>query len=293
MTELRTILVTGATGLQGGAVARALLARGYRVRALTRAPDGPAARELARAGAVLVAGDFDDPASVGAAAEGADSVYLMSTPLEQGPAAETRQALGALEAVVAAGVRQVVHGSAAAADQHTGIDWFDSKIPIEKAVRQVPSRWTIVAPVVFMDVVRAPHVIAALRYGQLAMALPSDRPLQYVDVRDIGGFVAQVVERPEEFSGQRVEIASDRLTGPQLAAVLAGAAGRPVSYAEMELEQLRAYGGEQLETMFRWFARVGFSVDVPALHTRYPEVGWHDFAAWAGAQDWSELDARE
>lgn len=291
MTELRTVLVTGATGLQGGAVARALLARGHRVRALTRDPAAPAARELAALGATPVAGDFDDPATLRAAAEGADTVYLMSTPLEQGPQGETRQALGALDALSAAGPAHLIYGSAAAADQGTGIDWFDSKIPVEKAVQRYPSRWTIVAPVVFMNVARAPHVLAALRYGRLAMALAPDRPLQYVDPRDIGGFVARVAERPGDFDGQRVEIASQELTGPELAAVLGEATHRQVSYQEMELAQLREYGGPQLVAMFRWFSEVGFSVDVPGLHARWPEVGWHTFASWAREQDWSELDA--
>jgi uncharacterized protein YbjT (DUF2867 family) len=84
ITDDRTVLVIGATGQQGGAAARALLARGWNVRAFVRDPGTPAARGLAAAGARLVVGEVDDPLSVGAAMTGAYGVFL-ALPMLNGP----------------------------------------------------------------------------------------------------------------------------------------------------------------------------------------------------------------
>jgi uncharacterized protein YbjT (DUF2867 family) len=104
MTVPRSVLVTGATGQQGGAVARALLSRGHRVKALTRNPDSDAARHLMLAGAHLVTGDLGDVASVLKAASGVDTRFLMGNSDEAGTEEETRQGIIAAEAAKAAGV---------------------------------------------------------------------------------------------------------------------------------------------------------------------------------------------
>ena len=108
MSESYTVLVTGATGQQGGAVARVLLKRGHRVRGFTRRADSPAARQLERLGAELAIGNFDDPASIERAAEGVDAVYAMATPYEAGIEVETRQGITLVDAVKAAGVEHLI-----------------------------------------------------------------------------------------------------------------------------------------------------------------------------------------
>ena len=292
MTAPRTVLVTGATGAQGGAVARALLDRGHRVRALTRKPDSDPAATLRTRGAEIVTGDFDDGASLRAAADGTDCVFAMGTPMETGAEGETRQSLAVVDAAVEAGVPHLVYSSAAGADRETGIGWFESKRRVERHLADIGTPWTIVAPAVFMDVVRAPHVVDAIRWsGRLAMALPPTRRLQYVDVADIGGFVAEIVERPPEFAGRRFDIASDALNGTVLASILAEVTERPITYAEMSIGQLCEYGGPELGAMFSWFDTVGFDVDIPALRAAHPGVGWHTFRSWATEQDWSLLDS--
>lgn len=120
------IAVTGATGAQGGATARALLRHGSRVRALTRRPSSTAAEELRGLGAEVAYADFDDRAGLDAALAGADALFTMST-LHRGDAesvadAEVRQAISLLDAAAASGtVRHIVFTSAANADRGTGI----------------------------------------------------------------------------------------------------------------------------------------------------------------------------
>src|SRR5436309_13817371 len=116
MNDAKTILVTGATGQQGGALARLLLERGQRVRAMTRKPDSPAARALTGRGAELAAGDFDDRASLERAMQGIDAVFVVATPAEAGVEAEIRQATTVADAAKAAGVRHLVYSSVANAD---------------------------------------------------------------------------------------------------------------------------------------------------------------------------------
>src|SRR4051812_29113567 len=122
----RSVLVTGATGQQGGALARHLRSQGYRVVAFTRRADSPAARALEALGAELAIGDFDDPASLEAAARRADTLFAMATPFEDGPEAEIRQGMNLVDAARRAGVRHFVYSSVAGADRLTGIPHFDS-----------------------------------------------------------------------------------------------------------------------------------------------------------------------
>src|SRR5688572_21196625 len=127
-----TILVTGATGQQGGALARLLLEKRRNVRALTRRADSPAASELRGHGAELAIGDFDDRASLERAMRGVDAVYLMATPFGAGIEAEVRQGTTAADVAADAGVRHLVYSSVSDADRQTGIPHFDSKYAIER-----------------------------------------------------------------------------------------------------------------------------------------------------------------
>ena len=93
MPQSKLVLVTGATGKQGGAVVEALLTRGHQVRALTRNSASSAANRLRQQGVEIAVGDFTDHDSLVRAARGADAVYAMSTPYEQGAEKETAQGI--------------------------------------------------------------------------------------------------------------------------------------------------------------------------------------------------------
>src|SRR5712671_7170711 len=125
-------LVAGATGKQGGAVVEALLTRGHQVRALTRNPASPAAIRLREQGVEIAVGDFTDHDSLVRAIRGADAVYAMSTPYEQGPENETAQGITMTDAAKAAGVAHLISSSVASANRATGIPHFDSKYAVEK-----------------------------------------------------------------------------------------------------------------------------------------------------------------
>jgi len=284
-----TVLVAGATGRQGGAVARLLLDKGHGVRALTRKPRSPAAESLRALGAHIVEGNLEDSPSVQRAAEGADAFFLVATPFEKGIEAEVRQGRQAAAAAKKEGVKHLVYSSVAGADRGTGIPHFDSKREVELYVQELGIPYSIVAPVFFMESLLGPMSLQRLRTGTLSMPLPPTRELQMIAVADIARFVRLVLERPSEFQGKRIDIASDSLTGPEMAKVLTEVTGSAIGYSEAPLARVRAQS-EDFARMWEWFDRVGYNSDINALRRAYPEVGWHDFRQWVREQDWTVLD---
>ncbi|MYX96136.1 NmrA family NAD(P)-binding protein [Streptomyces sp. SID486] len=286
-----TIAVTGATGAQGGATARALLAAGHQVRALTRQPNAPAADALRSLGAEVRRADFDDRPSLEAALTGADSLFAVTTPFGTDTSAEVRQGKALVDAAAAVRLGHVVFTSAAHADRGTGVPHYESKHVVEQHLRAAGVPWTVIAPAAFMDNYASGWTLDGLRHGTFAWPMPADRPLTLIPASDIGAFAALALQRRDEFAGHRIDIASDEQTPGQMAEILAAAIGLGVAHQEVPLASVRARSAD-LAAMFEYFATVGLDVDVKALRRDYPEVGWHSFADWAVAQDWPALLSR-
>jgi uncharacterized protein YbjT (DUF2867 family) len=282
------VLVTGATGQQGGRLARLLVQRGHHVRALTRKPDGPAAAALKAAGAEIVRGDLGDQASIEEAAKGVDVGYLVATPYEQGPDAETRWAKTAVNGLHAAGVPYIVYSSVSDADRKTGIPHFDSKAVVEAHLKELRVEHSVVAPVFFMENLLSPWMAAGLAKGVLATGVLPDVKLQVISLPEVAEFTALMVEQRSRFRGQRINIASDELAPPEMARLLSETSGAKVSYSPVPMEQVRQQS-EDMARMYDWFNRTGYSVNIPKLKETYPEVHWKTFQQWAAGQDWSKV----
>lgn len=287
-----TIAVTGATGAQGGATTRALLAAGHHVRALTRHPHSPAADTLRHLGADVHRADFDDPTTLEAALVGTDSLFAVTTPFGTDTTTETRQGKALIDAAAAARLGHIVFTSAAHADRHTGVPHYESKHDIEEHLRTSRVPWTVIAPAAFMDNYTGGWTLDALREGTFAWPMPADTPLTLIPATDIGTFAALVLQRREDFHAQRIDIASDELTPAQIAHTLTTATGRPVTHHQVPLTYVRNHSAD-LAAMFEYFTTTGLDVDVAALRRDYPEAGWHSFADWAAGQDWTALLSAE
>jgi uncharacterized protein YbjT (DUF2867 family) len=279
-----SVLVTGATGHQGGAVVRHLIKRGHHVRVLSHHPQAAASTYLERLGAETVPGSFDDPASIERAAHGMDAVFALTTPAAGGVEAEIRQGIALVDAAVAAGAGHILLSSAAGASRRTGILDFDAKYEVEQHLASLGVPYTVVAPVFFMENLLAPDLVAQLRSGVLAMALPAERRLQQVAMTDLGAFCTLVIERRERFVGERIEVASDEVSGLEAAQLIAAMSGQPIRYVEVPLAQVRAAHEDQAR-WYEWLALTGYQVDLARLHASWPEVGWHSFAEWLPTQD--------
>ena len=285
MSQELTVVITGSTGKQGGAVARGLLARGHMVRAVTRDPNSSQARSLANAGATLVAASLEDTAAITKALEGATSLFAMTTP-SGGADAETRQGFAAAEAAKAAGVH-LVFTSVGSANRETGIPHFDSKYEVEKHIAKLGVRATILAPVYFME--NLYFAKEQLAKGVYPAALPPERTLAQIAVADIGAVAVRVLEDAGRFTGKRFDLAGDALTGNDIVAILSRVAGRPFAYHQVPLDVVRQRMGEDGARMYEWLDRVGYTADRAALHREFPDVAFHDFESWAKAQDWNAL----
>jgi len=257
-----TILVTGATGHQGGAVARALLAGGHKVRAMTRKPEGEAARALAGKGAELVRGDLEDAGSLEKALAGAWGVFAVQNTWEAGVDGEERQGIRLAELARKAGVQHYVYTSVASAHRRTGIPHFDNKWRIEQAVRKLgfPSH-AILRPVFFMENFQGPFFKPGLDQGKLAVALRADTPLQMIAVDDIGAYGRLVFEQADRFAGRELDIAGDELTMPEAARVLGTAMKKTIEFMPVPIGEVRK-GSEDYATMLEWFDRVGYDVHI-------------------------------
>ncbi|HEU5050587.1 MAG TPA: NmrA/HSCARG family protein [Gemmatimonadales bacterium] len=281
-----TVLVSGATGQQGGAIARELLAAGWPVRAMTRHPEGAAARELAARGAEVVRADLDDEASLRAVAEGAWGAVAIQNTWEAGVEREEEQGKRFARVAREAGIRHLHYQSVASAHRHTGIPHFENKRRVEETIQQLrfPS-WTVLRPVFFMENLLSPWFKPGIGQGTLAIGMKPETRLQMIAVRDIGSYARETFERHEEVNGRAIDIAGDELTGPQAAAILSEISGRRITFLSVPIEQVRAASPEYA-IMLEWFDAVGYDADIDGTSAEFG-VRPTRFREWAREQDWS------
>jgi uncharacterized protein YbjT (DUF2867 family) len=272
----RPVLVLGATGGQGGAVAAALIRAGRQVRALVRDPSSAPAAKLAAAGAGLAVADFTDREALTAAMRGAAAAFALTTPFESGAAAEVRQGEAIIAAAGAAGLPHLVFSSVAGATAGTGVPHFESKGAVEQMLDRSGLPHTVVAPTYFYD--NALGGYQDLMHGILELPLPEGHPLQQLGRTDLGSFVALVLADPGRFTGRRVELASDAPTPAQMSQALSAALDRPVRFREVPVSGIRS---PDMAAMWEFLRGAGYQADITALRHDYPAVGWTSFTSWA------------
>jgi uncharacterized protein YbjT (DUF2867 family) len=281
-TQSKIILVTGATGQQGGAVAKALLSKGRKIRVMSRTPEKASA--LAKAGAEVVKGNLTNASDLQAALRGVHGVFAMSTSFEEGIDQEVRQGIMMADAAKQAGIAQYVYTSVGSAHRNTGIPHFETKWKVEQHIRQIGLPTTVLRPVWFMENFTTFSKPSA--EGILIMPMRADKKLAMVAVRDIGEFGAAALMRPNDFLGQTIDLAGDELTLPDVTTQLSKVIGRSIRFQEFPLEQAEAAMGHDLATMFRWFNEVGYQVNVAALKQTFG-IPLTTFAEWSKTVDWA------
>lgn len=276
-----TILVTGATGAQGGATVDALLARRMSVRALVRDGGSEAARVLAARGVQIAVGDFDDRASMEAAVAGVGGVFSVQLPAPpHDPEAEVRAGRYLVEAAQAAGVSRFVHTSVARADEHEAfVGWkedrwsrgyWESKAAVNDLVRAAGfPHWTILKPAFMMDNFVDPKVrwmFPGLTDGVIETAMLADRPLHLIAAADIGLFAGSALAHPAAFDGRDIPLAAEALTMAEVAAAITLRTGRTVVARSLDGERMVGRGvSPGLVSSQQWANVEGYDVDIPAL----------------------------
>jgi len=275
-----TILVTGATGAQGGATAHALLARGFKVRALVRQPDAPAARAVRESGAELVRGDMDDAASLTRAMQGVAGVFSVQVPDARGDDSERRHGFALVQAARAAGVEHFVHSSVTGTSRRaqfprsdTGYwsqKYWNDKWEIEEAVRHAGFvRWTILRPAFMMDNFARPKsgfMFPQLKDGEIATALHAQTRMQLIAADDIGGFACAAFTAPADFASQDIDLAAEALTMGEVAKTLSVTLGRDVAARTLTPAQALACGmNAGWVRSQEWSNEVGYQADIAGL----------------------------
>ncbi|GGC02885.1 hypothetical protein GCM10011494_21740 [Novosphingobium endophyticum] len=288
------MVVTGATGSQGGAVVRALRGAGLPVRVLVRDPASDAARELAALGADLALGSFGDAASLDSAMAGAASVFSVQPAPFADPDSERDQARALIGAARRAGVDHFIHSSVSnTGDFRTMPGWaegrwarnyWESKADVEAMVRDAgfPVH-SILRPAFMMEnfaLPKAAWMFPDLAQGRIMTAIAPETRIALIAAGDIGAAVVAVLAEPNAFGGQPLEMAGDWLSPPEIAVILARVTGRGVVASTLDAATLieRGQNPGWVETQI-WMNSVGY----PARPAMMGAVGLVPtcFAAWA------------
>ena len=285
MDKSKIILVTGATGNQGGAVARELLSAGYKVRVMTRKPESEKAKKLSDLGAEVVKGDFDDLDSVRDAVKGAWGVFAMQNTWEAGVEKEEEQGKNFARIAREAGVQHYVYTSVASSDRKTGIPHFENKYRVEQAVKDLrfPS-YTILRPVFFMENWLTPWFKPAIDEGNLTIAIKPETKLQMVTVGDVGKYGLWAFRDHEKLNGRVIEIAGDELTMPETVEAINSSNGKKVEFLQVPIEEVRKMS-DDFALMLEWFDRVGYDADIKKTSGE-SGIKPTRFSEWASRVSW-------
>ena len=282
----KTVLITGATGRQGGAVLRHMLLKGWKLRALTFRADPATIERLANQGIEVVKGDMEDPASLERAVRGVYGVYSVQDFWSVGAKREVQQGKNMADAARNAGVEHFVYSSVGGAERNSGTDHWESKWEVENYIRKLRLPATIIRPAAFMENYYIDEVEIGILKGKLLDPVRADKTYQTIAIDDIGAFVALAFDRPKEFIGSELEIAGSELTNPEAAEVFSRVLGKPVKFRKLPMPMVRLVLGKEFHQMFRWFNEAGFRANIPELRRKYPEVQLHTLEEWLREEGW-------
>lgn len=288
MSEQKTILVLGATGAQGGSVANHLLARGtFGVRALTRNPDSENAAALKESGAEVVKGDLEEIGSIRAALEGCYGVFGVTNFWEHF-GGEDEQGKNLVDAVADSDVEHFVYSTLPhvekATDGELSVPHFDIKARHEDYARSLGLDATFVHVAFYYDNFLTFFPPQKQDGDTFAFGFPQgDTRLAGVAAEDIGGVVATIFERPEEFKGETVGVVGDDLTPQEYAETMTRVLGKQVEYNHIPRETFASFdfpGSEDLADMFDYNRRYipNRQADLEQSRSLYPEI--QDFESW-------------
>jgi uncharacterized protein YbjT (DUF2867 family) len=256
------IAVTGATGRQGGAVARHLLADGWRVRALTRRPDAPAARALADLGAEVVRADMIHKNDLVHAFRDVYGVYSVQNFMPDGISAEIAQGRNVADAAQATGVQHIVYGAAGTGATDTGIGSWDSKLTVQAHVRKLGLPLTILRPMAFMELMTDKGFFPPVStWSLMPRFMGQDRPVGWICVDDLGAIAARAFAVPDRFVDAELSLVSDVQSIAQCRDIWREVNGRSPRRLPMPVWMFRRFVGDDLITMWRWLRTARFDID--------------------------------
>jgi uncharacterized protein YbjT (DUF2867 family) len=271
MADDRVVVVTGATGRQGGAVARHLLAEGCRVRGVTRSPDSKPARQLALLGADMVRADMASLDDMRRACAGAHGVFSVQNPMISGEQAELAQGKNVVDAAADSGVSHLVYGSAGPGTPGTGVAAWDIKLEVADHARQKGMPLTVLRPMAFMELMTDKDLYPSVAAWHLMPKLVGDeRPIPWLAAQDVGAIAARAFADPKSYVGIDVGLATDLRTLGECRAIWRRVRGRKPRRFPMPVWLFQRFVGSDLTRMWRWLSTHEVVVDVAQTRTHHP-----------------------
>lgn len=263
--------VVGATGRQGSAVTRHLLADGWHVRALTRRPQSKAAGGIAVLGAEIIQAELSDPSSLVSAFGGAHGVYSVQNPMISGLQAEIVHGKNVADAAKEVGVHHLVYGSAGVGAAATGVGSWESKLAVEAHMKALGLSFTVLRPMAFMELMTDQTFFPAVSTWHLMPRLMgADRPVPWLCLDDLGAIAARAFKNPDRFIGQDIKLASEVQSLSECREIWHEVLGRPPRHFPMPEWAFERFVGTDLTTMWRWLRTEHFDIDPAQTHAILP-----------------------
>ena len=273
MSNDKTILVTGGTGKQGGAVARNLKQHGYTVKVLTRNIDSPKALDLKRQNIILVKGDLNKPETYREHLKDVYGIFSVQT-FENGISKEIRQGIGLATLAMDAGVKHFLYSSAIGAHLNTGVPHLESKFIIENHIRDMALPFTIIRPASFYENFLIPQVKKGILNGKLSQPINSNTIIPYIATDEIGKAAVNIFGNLKEYSGKTLTLGNELLNPLEVAEKFSKALNKKIEYKRLPAIIVRLFLGKNLYKMFRWMDESSALLveDVESNRAEFPEM---------------------
>ena len=271
-TEGKTIAVIGATGRQGGQVARQLLGQGWQVRAVTRTPQSKKAEALKASGAEVVKADLNDRASLESAFAGAYGLYHMQPGLGD-MAVEIPQGRNAAEAAKQAGIRHLVYGSAGPGQTKTGIQQWDAKIEVKQIINELGLPLTVLRPMAFMELMTDPaYYPQSSTWSTMTKLAGTERRIPWLSVQDLGAIAAKAFSNPDDFIGKDLPLAADAQSLGELREIYKDVRGKYPPRFPMPLFLMKKFVGQDILNMWNWLRANPVDLETDPTYHVHPQA---------------------
>jgi uncharacterized protein YbjT (DUF2867 family) len=292
MNSDKTILVSGATGRQGGAVIHHLLKNNFKVKVLSRTPESISARKLVSEGVTVVKGDMSDTTTLIKAMEGCYGVFSIQNYFEYGGEKEILFGKNMAEAAKKINLTHFVFGSISGVDTNTGIPHFETKYAIENYIHEIGINSTILRSVKFMENYYILQVFKGILGGKLFDAIKPEKSHQIIAVDDIGAYTADAFAKPEKYMNKVIEIAGDEMTNDQIAKTMSEVFGHPIKSKNLPMFAAKIFMDKEVYLMYKWFNKVGFNVNIESNKKNFPSVKLTTLKDWLINENWQRWNKK-
>ena len=272
-TQGKTIAVIGATGRQGGQVARHLRQAGWHVRALTRKPESKKAADLKSLGMEIVQADMNDKSSLESAFRDAYGVFNMQAPVPGRIEVEIRHGKNVAQAAKKTGIQHIVYGSAGLGNIKTGIEQWDAKIEVTQAMKDLGLPLTILRPVAFMELMSDPSYFPNASTWHIWPKLTgADYKIAWISVQDVGAIAATAFANPDKYIGKELSLVADVKSLNECREIYREVNGTYPSRFPMPMFLFEKFVGKDIPNMWRWLRKNPLTFDSSQTEEIHPEA---------------------